>query len=178
MRRGVGVIALVALLMSTMPMTESVSQTVSPAPSRYVPVTRFDPSRDAARDIADALTEARRSGRRVLLDVGGEWCIWCHRLDTLFVLHPDLAALMHSGFVVVKVNFSKENKNAEVLSRYPKVPGYPHLFVLEKDGTLLRSQDTGELESGKGHDPAKVRVFLQAWAPPTSGTLRGTERKN
>jgi thiol:disulfide interchange protein len=158
-------------------MTESVSQTASATSSLYVPVTRFDPSRDAARDIADALTEARRSGRRVLLDVGGEWCIWCHRFDTLFVVHPDLAALMHAGFVVVKVNYSNENKNAEVLSRYPKVPGYPHLFVLEKDGTLLRSQNTGELESGRGHDPVKVRAFLQAWAPPKSGTPGGTERK-
>ena len=52
--------------------------------SCYIPVTKFDPTRDAAKDIADALTEARTTGRNVILDVGGEWCIWCKRLDEFF----------------------------------------------------------------------------------------------
>jgi len=131
----------------------------------YVPVERFDPGRDAAKDIGSAVTEARRSGRRVLLDVGGDWCIWCRRLDTLFATHPELAEYRNAHYVTVKVNWSKENKNEQVLSRYPPVSGYPHLFVLGDDGTLIRSQNTGELEKGKGHDPDKVMTFLRTWAP-------------
>ena len=129
---------------------------------------KFDPKRDAAGDIRVAVAEAKQSGKRVLLDVGGEWCIWCHRLDTLFATHPDLARFLHENFVVVKVNYSKENKNEKVLSQYPKIPGYPHIFILDNDGRLLRSQDTGDLESGKGHDPLKVMAFLKTWAPPPS----------
>ncbi len=131
----------------------------------YVPAGRFDPSRDAAADIKSAVAEAGRTGRRVLLDVGGEWCIWCRRLDTLFTIHAELEKYREAHYVVVKVNWSPENKNEGVLSRYPPVRGYPHLFVLESDGTLLHSQDTGELENGKGHDPEKVMAFLRAWAP-------------
>jgi thioredoxin-related protein len=126
---------------------------------------KFDPKRDAARDIRDAITEAKQTGKRVLLDVGGEWCVWCHRLDTLFAANPDLNKFMHEKFVVVKVNNSKENKNEKVLSQYPKIPGYPHLFVLNNDGKLLHSQDTSELESGKSHDRKKVLDFLKKWAP-------------
>jgi len=125
---------------------------------------RFDPSRDAAADIQNAVAEARSTGRRVLLDVGGEWCIWCRRLDTLFTVHPELEKYREAHYVVVKVNWSPENKNEKVLSRYPPVSGYPHLFVLGADGTLLHSQNTGELEKGKGHDPEKVMAFLRAWA--------------
>jgi thiol:disulfide interchange protein len=135
------------------------------AKSGYVPAAKFDPARDAAADIRAAVAEARRSGRRVLLDVGGEWCIWCRRMDTLFTSHADLTKFRDEHFVVVKVNWSPENKNEQVLSAYPPVKGYPHLFVLENDGTLLRSQDTGELEHGKGHDPEKVMAFLRTWAP-------------
>jgi thiol:disulfide interchange protein len=131
----------------------------------YVPVTRFDPARDAAKDILLAVTEARTTGRRVLLDVGGDWCIWCRRLDTLFTVHRELGEYRDAHFVVVKVNWSKENKNEAVLSRYPAVSGYPHLFVLENDGSLVHSQDTGALEKGKGHDPDKVMAFLKKWAP-------------
>jgi thiol:disulfide interchange protein len=133
--------------------------------SGYTAVTRFDPARDAAGDIRGAVAEARRSGRRVLLDVGGEWCIWCRRLDTLFLKHPELSSYRDSHYVVVKINWSPENKNEEVLSRYPAVSGYPHLFVLDSDGMLVRSQNTGDLEKGKGHDPDRVMAFLRAWAP-------------
>jgi thioredoxin-related protein len=130
----------------------------------YVAVDRFDSTRDAARDISEAIVEAKGSGRRILLDVGGGWCIWCLRLDAFFGEQKDLADYMHEHFVVVKVFYSREYKNEAVLSGYPKIPGYPHLFVLENDGTVLFSQDTGKLESGKGYDRAKVESFLRQWA--------------
>lgn len=129
-------------------------------------VEKFDPARDPEADLKTAMVEAKRTGKRILLDVGGEWCIWCHRLDTLFMKNPDLADQLHQGFVVVKVNYSKENKNERFLSAFPKIPGYPHLFVLDENGMLLHSQDTGDLESGKGHDPVKVAAFMDSWGKP------------
>ena len=47
----------------------------------YSAVLKFDPSRNAAEDLKNAVVEAQRSDRRIILDVGGEWCIWCHRID-------------------------------------------------------------------------------------------------
>jgi thiol:disulfide interchange protein len=141
------------------------AQTKDGAKRTYVPVERFDPTRDAAADITDAVAEAGRTGKRVLLDVGGNWCIWCRRLDTLFTANAGLRTFRDEHFVTVKINWSKENKNETLLSRYPKIPGYPHLFVLGPDGALLHSQDTGALENGNHHDPAKVLAFLRKWAP-------------
>lgn len=131
----------------------------------YQLITKFDPARDADNDIKDAVTEAKKSNRRILLDVGGEWCIWCHRLDELFESNQDLNKYLHDNFVVVKINYSKENENKEVLSKYPKVAGYPHFFILDKNGKFLHSQNTGDLEAGKGHDKEKVFTFLKKWAP-------------
>ncbi len=126
---------------------------------------KFDPTRDPSKDIADAVGIAQKDGKRILLDVGGEWCIWCHRLDKFFADNNDVAEFLHANYIVVKVNYSKENKNEKVLSAYPKIPGYPHLFVLDSSGKLIHSQDTGELESGNHHDHDKVLNFLKAWAP-------------
>ncbi len=126
---------------------------------------KFDPTRDAEKDIQAAVTLAAQTGRRVLLDVGGEWCSWCHKLDKFFEENKDVTEFMNEHYVVVKVNYSKENKNEKVLSQYPEIKGYPHLFVLENDGSLLHSQDTGELEAGKYHDRDKVFAFLKEWAP-------------
>lgn len=126
---------------------------------------RFDPKRDPEQDLAAALAQAKAQGKRVIVDVGGEWCVWCHILDRFFASNADLDHLRTSRYVWLKVNVSKENDNRAFLSRWPKVAGYPHLFVLDSDGRLLHSQDTGALELGKGYDAAKVRAFLERFAP-------------
>jgi thioredoxin-related protein len=130
---------------------------------------KFDPARDAQKDIQDALVLAKKSNKRILLDIGGEWCIWCHRLDSLFIQNKDLENYLNKHYVVVKINVSEENKNKAILSKYPKVTGYPHIFILNKNGKLIHSQDTGEWEFPKnypykGHDKTKVFAFLKKWA--------------
>ena len=124
----------------------------------------YDPKRNPAEDLKQAEAEARRTHKRILLDVGGEWCIWCHALDRFFDEHPDLLALREKHYVMMKVNFSEENRNQDFLSHYPKVPAYPHLFVLDADGKLLHAQGTGVLEKGRSYDPEKMAAFLKAWA--------------
>jgi len=125
---------------------------------------QFDPERNPEHDLQQAITLAKDTNKRIILDVGGEWCIWCHRLDKFFEENADIKKFMEENFVIVKVNYSPENKNEKFLSQYPKVPGYPHLFVLEKDGKFLHSQDTGKLESGKGYSKDSVLTFLHNWA--------------
>jgi thiol:disulfide interchange protein len=125
---------------------------------------KFDPQRDAAKDVATAVRLAKSQGKRVLVDVGGEWCSWCHIMDRFFAATPEVRALRDAHYVWVKVNWSKDNRNEALLSRWPKIVGYPHLFVLDADGKLLHSQDTSLLEQGKGYDKAKFVAFLRAWA--------------
>jgi thioredoxin-related protein len=136
----------------------------------YVPVHKYDPTRNAEQDIRDAVNEAGKVGKRILLKVGGEWCIWCHILDAFFEKNPELLALREKNFIMVKINFSEENKNEPLLSRYPQINGYPHLFVLEQDGKLLHSQDTAQLEEGKSYNLAKFMAFLKEWSPPENAS--------
>jgi thioredoxin-related protein len=134
--------------------------------SNYIPVTKYDPARNADQDIQDAIAEAKRTKKRILLEVGGEWCSWCHRLDEFFAAHPELTELREKNYVTVKINMSEENPNKEVLSRYDPIPGYPHIFVLDSDGKLVRSQDTGVFEEGKSYVAERLNTFLTYWAPP------------
>ena len=122
---------------------------------------KFDPARDAAADVATAASMAKSQRKRVLVDVGGEWCPWCHILDRFIAANGDVKTLMDDNYVWVKVNWSPQNKNEALLSRWPKVKGYPHLFVLDGDGTLLHSQNTDALEAGDSYDKDKVLGFLR-----------------
>jgi thioredoxin-related protein len=141
------------------------AQTGTADSDKYTSEEKFDPSRDPEKDLNKAIEEGKRTGKRILLDVGGEWCIWCHYLDKFFKENKDVSEFMTKNFVVLKINYSKENENEEFLSKFPKIPGYPHLFVLDKNGKFLYSQDTSELEKGRGHDKDKVFAFLKKWAP-------------
>jgi thioredoxin-related protein len=132
---------------------------------QYAPVTKYDPARNADQDLRNAIVEAQRTGKRILLEVGGEWCSWCHIMDRYFDQNPNLTKLRDTNYVTVKINFSKENENEKFLGRYPKIPGYPHLFVLESDGKHLHSQFTADLEEGQSYNLQKFTKFLETWAP-------------
>jgi thiol:disulfide interchange protein len=138
--------------------------------SGYVQVHKFDPRRDAAADIQAAIAEGQRTSKRIILDVGGDWCSWCHVLDKFLEQHPEIVDLQEKNFITVAVFYGSENKNEKVLSRYPKVEGIPHFFVLEKDGTLLHSQGMVKLETGGEPNPEKMKDFLVKWSPPRSET--------
>jgi thioredoxin-related protein len=125
----------------------------------------FNPAADPFDDLKNAIKEAKRTNKRIILDIGGEWCIWCHRIDSFIEQNDEISNYLHSRYVVLKINYSKENKNDEFLAQYPKVDGYPHLFVLEKNGKLLHSQNTGQLEKEKSYDADKMLKFLKKWAP-------------
>ena len=127
---------------------------------------KFDPARDPAKDVAAATEAARAQNKRVLLDVGGEWCVWCHILDDFIAKNADVRAAVDAGYIVVKVNWSPQNKNEAFLSTLPKITGYPHLFVLDGNGKLVHSQETDVLEQGRGYDKSKFLEFLRRWALP------------
>ncbi len=133
--------------------------------SEYIPVSKFDPQRNAEQDLALAVKEASQKGKRIILDVGGEWCIWCHRIDEFIKADKDITKFLDDNYILMKVNYSKENKNEDFLSRYPKIEGYPHFFVLNNDGSLIHSQNTGELEHEKSYSKEKMMTFLKKWAP-------------
>ena len=130
---------------------------------------QFDPARDPVADLATAKVEAQRGGKRIVLDVGGEWCSWCHLLDAFIEGDAEIRSFRDANYVWMKVNYSEDNENAAFLSQFPQIKGYPHLFVLDAQGTLLHSQFTGELEADKGQPKGYNRerfvAFMKGWAP-------------
>jgi hypothetical protein len=124
----------------------------------------YDPKRDPFKDLAMAEAQAKPANKRILIDVGGDWCIWCKTLDKFFADHADLRQQRDASFVLMKVNMSAINENYAFLSQYPKIPGYPWLFVLDSDGKLLKSEDTNELENGAdGYAAKPIKDFLSKW---------------
>lgn len=130
----------------------------------YLNSVSYDPKRDPEADLKVAIEKAQADKKRILLDVGGEWCSWCHILDDYLASNKGVGDAFAASFVIVKVNWSPDNKNAAFLSKYPKVDGYPHFFVLSSSGKLLSNQPTSPLEQGESYNRERMLKFAKAWA--------------
>jgi thiol:disulfide interchange protein len=131
----------------------------------------FDVRANGSDQIAAALGEAARDHKRVLVDFGANWCIWCRRLHTTFERDPRVSAALNRDFVVVMIDVNTRRgtkRNADVVQRYgnPVQHGIPVLVVLDSGGRQLTTKDSGELEEGDGHSPDKILAFLKEWEPP------------
>ena len=127
----------------------------------------YDPKANAMEQLDNAILQAAQSDKFVLVQVGGNWCPWCHKLHHFILDKPDLDSIIEENFVLVRVNYSPENKNPEALKRlkYPQRFGFPVLCVLDSRGNLIHTQDSGYLELGKSYDKKKILRFLQNWSP-------------
>mgnify|MGYP001813839672 CR=1 FL=1 len=129
----------------------------------------YDPEADPVAESRSAVAEARAGDKRILVLVGGEWCSWCHVLDRFVKGEPEIHRLWDQGYVTLKVHWEPEHPNQEFLDRYPKIAGYPHIFVLDRDGTFLHSQNTGDLEEGGSYNEEMLLAFLDDWMPSKGG---------
>ena len=140
------------------------SQNESGADSIYI-VGVYDLARDPSNDLVTAIERATEEQKRILIQVGGDWCVWCHILDDFVRGEKEISSALGEDFVILKVNHDNTNRNEVFLSKYPTIPGYPHIHILESDGSFLHSQRTDELETGRSYSRSAILGFLQKWAP-------------
>ena len=124
---------------------------------------------DAKAEIAEALANAAKTNRHVILVFGGNWCYDCHVLDAAFH-SPEIAPTLNKNFVVVHVNIGEFDKNLDIADKYevPLKKGVPASAVLDSDGKLLFSQKRGEFEAARLMATEDVLVFLNKWKPEKS----------
>src|SRR6188508_892576 len=127
----------------------------------------YKPDEKAETEIANAVGEAKRSGKHVLIQIGGNWCIWCARFHEFVTKDSQLDSLMNANYVVYHLNYSKENYNAKLLTKYnfPQRFGFPVFLILDGEGKLLHTQNSWYLEDGKtSYDREKVKSFFTDWS--------------
>ena len=123
----------------------------------------YDVSRNPNADGRDALNLAKETNRKVLIEVGGDWCSWCFVLDRFIKDNPRLESRLHQVFVVLKVNISEQNDNSEFMAAFPPAQGYPHMYVTDSSGNTLSSQDTADFRENNNYSEVRFMAFLDRW---------------
>ena len=144
----------------------------------------YNPEANAKADIEAAIKKAAKSGKHVMIQVGGNWCGWCIAFDKQVKSNDTLKTALQRNYVTYHLNYSRENKNEEVLASlgYPQRFGFPVFVVLDGDGNRLHTQNSVYLEEGKGHNTKKILNFFNHWSPtavdPKSYPSRQRSKKN
>jgi thioredoxin-related protein len=122
---------------------------------------------DAKADLQKAILAANAQNKHVLIQIGGNWCPWCLRFHAMATSAQKVDSLIRADYVYLMINYSKENKNMDVMKQleYPNRFGFPVFVVLDGKGKRIHTQDSGLLEHAtvKGYDTAKVVTFLKMW---------------
>jgi len=129
----------------------------------FYTVEHYGDDRNTEEDLTRTIARARTEKKRILLQVGGEWCGWCKLLTSFIEKNDSVRSSLEKNYLLMKVTYTQKQPNEAFLSAYPKIVGYPHLFVLDDDGKLLHSQDTSPLEEGKGYSEGRILAFLEEW---------------
>lgn len=74
---------------------------------------------------------------------------------------------MSADYVFVLLNYSKENKNPDVLADlgFPQRFGFPVFVILDEEGSRIHTQNSAYLEEDKSYNEKKVLQFLRHWTP-------------
>lgn len=123
----------------------------------------YDETRDPFVDAKAAIKLAKETNRQILIEVGGKWCTWCTKIDEFLVDNPEVAKALHESYVLLKVNVSDTNENAEFMKGLPPVLGYPHMYVSTSSGKMLLSKDTAELLDGENYSVKNWMSFINKW---------------
>jgi len=123
----------------------------------------YDDQRNPFNDANAALALAKKTNRNVLIEIGGNWCTWCHKMDAFLLKHPDIYQALHNKYVLLKINVSDSNENDDFMKALPPVLGYPHMYVSTANGKMLLSKDTAELQDNNGYSTEYWLDFLQQW---------------
>ena len=127
----------------------------------------YKPAEDAEKALDAAVKQAKKEGKHVFVQAGGNWCIWCARFNDFVTKEASLDSMIQKNYVVYHLNYSKENFNTKLFAKlkYPQRFGFPVFLVLDGKGDLLHTQNSAYLEEGQGYSKDKVMEFLSHWIP-------------
>jgi tetratricopeptide (TPR) repeat protein len=84
----------------------------------------------------EALREAKRTGKPLVVDFWAEWCGWCHRLDRTTYADPTVIRRAQN-FVAVRVNTEGSRRELEVCAKYGVGERLPVILFLSPQGHQL-----------------------------------------
>ena len=126
----------------------------------------YDEKANADADVARAFDRASKSGKRVLLDLGGDWCPDCIVLSNFMKL-PEIKRFVDAYYEVVLVDVGRFNKNLHIPARLgftEKLRGVPAVLIFTQDRKVVNRGDIFTTANSRGMSPQALADYLARYA--------------
>lgn len=127
-----------------------------------VTVRPYDEKADANAQVDRAFAKAKKSGKRVLIDLGGNWCPDCIVLANFLQL-PEMRRFMDAHYEVAMVDVGRFDRNLQVPARFgfkTRLKGVPMLLIATPDGNLVNRDDVFATTNARGMTPKALADYL------------------
>ncbi len=122
---------------------------------------------DADAAVAAARARALAAHKRLLIDLGGNWCLDCRLLAGTIDL-PELRGYVRRHFEVVTVDIGRFNKNAQIPAHYGitgRLAGVPAVLVVDpRTDRLINKGHETALSDARSLSPQALADWLAQWA--------------
>ena len=127
----------------------------------------YDEAANASAAVDRALARATKNGKRVIIDMGGNWCGDCRILAATMEL-PEMKAFLDRHFEIVTVDVGRFDKNLQVPARYgitERLEGVPALLVVDpRTGKqLVGAAQVSALADARHMRPQDLADWFAQW---------------
>ena len=129
--------------------------------------------------IDQAIAKAKKEGKFVICQVGGNWCPWCLRFADLISKDEAISDIISKNYEYIHVSYNprrssnkaKAEQSAALMKRLNNCArfGFPVFVVLNEEGKVIHIQDSYYLEKKgtESYDKEMVLRFFKNWTPQT-----------
>ncbi|MBB4147337.1 thiol-disulfide isomerase/thioredoxin [Sphingobium scionense] len=125
----------------------------------------YDVNADADRQVAAARARAKASGKRLIIDLGGNWCADCRILAGVMEL-PELRAFLRRHYEIVTVDVGRFDRNQQIIRHYglDRLQGVPALLIVDpRSDKLLNRDRLSALADARHMTPQALADWLAQW---------------
>ena len=126
----------------------------------------YDEHANADAAVAAAFARAQKSHKRVLIDLGGNWCVDCVVLANFMKL-PEMQRFMAAHYELVAVDVGRFDRNLQIPARFgitKRLTGVPTLIIATPDGKQLNRNDVFAVSEARSMTPQGVADYLAKYA--------------
>jgi len=130
-----------------------------------VPDAPYDEKANADAQVDAAIARAKKSGKRVMIDLGGNWCADCRIMAGLMEL-PEMERFLSAHYEIVSVDVGRFNRNLQIPARYgitQRLEGVPAFLVVTTDGKLVNTGRVSAIQDARHMTPQALADWLAQW---------------
>lgn len=161
--------AAVALALPAVPLAAATAPRVPVATFNQLPQPLplpYDADADAKAAVAAAKARALKGNKKLLIDLGGNWCLDCRLLAGVMHL-PAMRGFMARHYEVVAVDIGRFDKNLDIPARYGikgRLAGVPALLIVDpKTDRVVNAGRETALADARSLSPQGLADWLARW---------------